>query len=138
MLPDLRGRGGGRDRLLFTCQATVSTLTILMTAVSCSGPATDIPPPHVAIVELFSGGVTEAPKQQVVERDKAHPKVRREPPKSVVSPKVATVRAPNATSPSVSRPASKKASTPPRPNAQTEQQLFREFLEWRKRQGEQP
>ena len=44
------------------------------------------------------------------------------------SPKVATVNAPKA----------KKANTPPRVDAQEEQELFQEFLEWRKRKKEQP
>ena len=43
-------------------------------------------------------------------------------------PKVATVNAPKA----------KKANTPPRVDAQEEQQLFQEFLEWRKRKKDQP
>jgi hypothetical protein len=50
--------------------------------------------------------------------------VEREQPKPTASPKVATVNAPKA----------KKANTPPRLDAQKEQQLFQEFLEWRERQ----
>jgi hypothetical protein len=93
-----------------------------------------MPPPSVGIVELFSGGVTEAPKQQLVQRDEAQPKVRRGQPKTSASPKAATEDAPKATSRSVPRPASKKADTPPRLDAQREQQLYQEFLEWRSRQ----
>ena len=44
------------------------------------------------------------------------------------SPKVATVNAPKA----------KKTNTPPRVDAQEEQQLFQEFLEWRKRKKDLP
>ena len=44
------------------------------------------------------------------------------------SPKVATVNAPKA----------KKTNTPPRVDAQEEQQLFQEFLEWRKSRKDQP
>ena len=44
------------------------------------------------------------------------------------SPKVATVNAPKA----------KKANTPPRVDAQEEQELFQEFLEWRKRKKDLP
>ena len=44
------------------------------------------------------------------------------------SPKVATVNAPKA----------KKTNTPPKVDAQEEQQLFQEFLEWRKRKKDQP
>jgi hypothetical protein len=44
------------------------------------------------------------------------------------SPKAATVNAPKA----------KKANTPPRVDAQEEQELFQEFLEWRKRKKDLP
>jgi hypothetical protein len=44
------------------------------------------------------------------------------------SPKVATVNAPKA----------KKSNTPPRVDAQEEQELFQEFLEWRKRKKDLP
>jgi hypothetical protein len=62
--------------------------------------------------------------QQSDQRDEEQPKVRREPPKTSTSPKVAMVPAPKA----------KKANTPPRLDAQREQQLYQEFLEWRNRQ----
>jgi hypothetical protein len=115
MLVDLRGRGGRRDRLLFSC-ATVPTLIILITTVSCSTPGPETPQRRAGIVE-------------------------REQPRTSASPKVATVNAPKATSASVTRPVSKKAKTPPRLSAQREQQLFQEFqefLEWRKRQKDPP
>ena len=101
--------GGRRDRLLFICQTMVPALTILITTVSCSGPRADLPPPIVEVVELFSG--TETPKQQLVQRGDAQPKIRLAP--------------------------SKKASTPPTPDAQREQQLYQEFLEWQKNQRDQ-
>ena len=133
MLVELRG---WRDRLLFTCQATVPAFMILMTTVSCSRP--DMPEPRVGIFgPLFSSPVIDTADQQVVQRDKGQPKVQRERPKTSTLPKVATVHAPKATSTSVSRP-SKKASTPPRLDAQREQRLFQEFMEWRKRQKELP
>ena len=109
MLVDLREQVGRRDRLHFACKATVSTLMILVTTVSCSTPTADKPQPRAGIVE-------------------------REQPRTSASPKVATEYAPKATSKSVSRDASKKANTPPRLDAQKEQQLYQEFLEWRKRQ----
>jgi hypothetical protein len=56
----------------------------------------------------------------------AQPKVPRGQPKASAWPK------------SVPRPAAKKANTPPALNAQREQQLYQEFLEWRKRQKDQP
>jgi hypothetical protein len=106
MLLDLLG--GRRVRLLYICQATVPALLILITIVSCSGPPANMPPPIAEIVELFSGGVTETPKQQLVQRDEPRTKVR--------------------------RPASKKANATPAPDAQREQQLYQEFLEWRSQQ----
>ncbi len=51
------------------------------------------------------------------------------------SPVIDTAK-PKATS--VLRPTSKKANTPPRLNSQKEQQLFQEFMEWRKRQKDPP
>jgi hypothetical protein len=62
--------------------------------------------------------------QQSHQGGEGQPKVRREQPKTSTSPKVTTVPAPKA----------KKANTPPRLAAQKEQQLYQEFLEWRKRQ----
>src|SRR5215470_13358115 len=134
MLSDFRGRGRRRDRLLFACQAIIPAVIILMTAVSCSRPGADMPPPPVGILELFSGRVTEAPKRQVIQREEAPPKVRRAQPRITAPPKVAKLHAPNTTSRPASPGAPKKANTPPRPNAQRERQLFEEFLEWRSRQ----
>ena len=77
---------------------------------------------------LFPPPVIDAENQQSDQRDEGQPKVRREQPKTSTSPKVATVPAPKA----------KKANTPPRLDAQKldaqkEEQLYQEFLEWRKR-----
>jgi hypothetical protein len=72
---------------------------------------------------LFSPPAVDAANQQSDQRDEEQPKVRREQPKTSTSPKVATVPAPKA----------KKAHTPPRLDAQKEEQLYQEFLEWRKR-----
>jgi hypothetical protein len=66
----------------------------------------------------------------LAQRGAGQQRVRREQPRTSASPKVATVRAPKATS---ERPASKKANTPPLPDARKEQ-LFREFQEWQRRQ----
>ena len=110
MLVELRERTRRRDRLLFACKATVSALMILVTTVSCSTPTADMPKPRGGIVE-------------------------RQQPRTSASPKVATVQTPKPTS--VSRPASKKANTPPEPHTQKDQQLFQEFqefLEWRRGQ----
>jgi hypothetical protein len=72
---------------------------------------------------LFSHPVIDEANQQSNQRDEGQPKVHRDQPKTTSS-KVATVPAPKA----------KKANTPPRLDAQKEQQLYQEFLEWRKRQ----
>jgi len=145
MLVELRERSGGRDRLLFACQATVSTFVILMTTVSCSRP--DMPQPPAGIFDpWFSGLVTDDANTQLAQPDEAQLKIQRERPKASASRKVAVVHPPKPTKTSISRPASKKATTPPSkkattpppPNVQEEQQLFQEFLEWRKRQGDLP
>ena len=54
--------------------------------------------------------------------------VEREQPRTSASPKVATVDTPKA----------KKTNTPPKVDAQEEQELFQEFLEWRKRKKDLP
>src|SRR5262249_2372796 len=130
MLFDLRGRSGGRDRLLFTCQATVLTPIILLTTVSCSTLTSDL-----AECDLNSGLVTEDPRQLVLQREQAQ-KARREQRNSSATPKVTPVRATNATSGSVpgdaSKDASKKASTPPPRDLEKQKELFKEFLEWRR------
>ena len=58
------------------------------------------------------------------QRDEGQPIVSREQPETSTPPKVATVPVPKV----------KKANTPPRVDAQKEQQLYQEFLEWRNRQ----
>jgi hypothetical protein len=94
-----------------------------------------MPEPRVGIFgPLFSSPVIDTADQQVVQRDKGQPKVQRVQPRTSAPPRVAAVHAPKATG--VSRTTSKKTDTPPRLNSQREQQqqLFQEFLEWRKRQ----
>src|SRR5262249_33993428 len=122
-----------------TCKAIVSTLIILVTTASCSRP--DMPQPRIGIFQRepsFSGRVTDAANPQLAQRDDGQSRVRPRQPRTAISPKVATVRAPKATSQSVQRPAAKKASTPAQLDEKREQQLFQEFLEWRKRQTVQP
>jgi len=97
--------GDRRDRLLFIGQTTVPAIIILITTASCTGIPTDLPPPIAGIVDLISE--PEPPKQQeqqLAQRDDPRPKSR--------------------------RPASKKASTPPKTDAQKDEQLYQEFLEW--------
>ena len=133
----LRRRNGRRDRLLFTFKAIVPTLIVVFTTMSCS--TRDTPQPRTGIFEtFFLDPVTDAANTRSVQRDEGQPKAQRARPKTSASPKVATVPAPKATSASGPRPVSKKANTPPRLDAQREEQLFQEFLEWRKRQGNLP
>jgi len=104
--------GDRRDRLLFIGQTTVPAIIILITTASCTGIPTDLPPPIAGIVDLISE--PEPPKQQeqqLAQRDDPQPKSR--------------------------RPASKKASTPPKTDAQKDEQLYQEFLEWQKNRGGQ-
>src|SRR5215475_9451248 len=116
MILDLRGQGGRTRQVLFTRQITTLALMALLTTTSCSGPPPDMPQWLAGIIEPepLADRVTEAPKRRLSQRDEAHPKVRREQPRTSVSPKGATVHAPNATSRSASRPALKKANTSPR------------------------
>jgi hypothetical protein len=126
--------GGRRNRILITSGATIPALIIFISTVSCSGPRADLPPPIAEIVELFSG--TETPTH-LVQQNEAQSKVRRVQPKASTS-KTPTENAPKPTSQSVAPPAAKKANTSPASGAQSEQQLFQEFLEWRKGQKGQP
>ena len=66
------------------------------------------------------GGASASSSDQ---RDEGPPIVSREQPETSTLPKVATVPVPKA----------KKANTAPRLDAQKEQQLYQEFLEWRNR-----
>jgi hypothetical protein len=129
MFLDLRGRCGMRDRRFFNYRASALTPMVLLTTVSCSTLPADI----LAFDEcdLSSGLVTE---EQLLPRAAVPPKARREQPSTSATPKVATVRAPNATGRSGSDDALKKANTPPGYDVRKEQQLFNEFLEWRNRQ----
>jgi hypothetical protein len=134
MLVELRGRSGWRDRFIFTCKTSVPILVILMTTVGCARP--DLPEPLAGLFEPPSSAVTDVANRQVVQQDKGQPKVQREQPRPSGSPKVAAEAAPKGAS--GSRQPSKKANNPPRPDAQEEQQLYQEFLEWRRRQQDQP
>jgi hypothetical protein len=103
----------------------VLTPLVLLTTVGCSTLPIDL-----AECDLSSGLVTE---EQVLP---LRSKVRREQANTSAVPKV--TKASNTTSGSGSGDAPKKASTPPRRDArdvQKERELFREFMDWRERQG---
>jgi hypothetical protein len=61
ILVELRERAGRRDRFLFAC-ATVPTLIILMTTVSCSTPGPEMPQRRTGIVERAQPKPTATPK----------------------------------------------------------------------------
>ena len=127
---DVRGRCGGSDRLRFACQAMVLTPIILLTTVSCSTLTSDL-----AECDLYSGLVTEDPRQLVLQREAAQ-KARREQSKTSATPKVTPVRATSGSAPSdAPKDTPKKSNTPPQRDLQKEKELFKEFLEW-KRQTE--
>jgi hypothetical protein len=123
---DFRGRCGRNDHRFLPHRATVLTPFILLTTVSCSTLPIDL-----AECDLSSGLVTE---EQVLP---PRPKVRREQPNTSATPKV--TKASNTTSGSGSGDTPKKASTPLRRDArdvQKERELFKEFMDWRERQGD--
>jgi hypothetical protein len=128
MLVDLRTRGSWRDHLLLTCQAIVPTLLVLMTTVSCSAPATNGPEPRRGVVERelsFSGRLTDGENRQLAQRKLDVQQIRRQKQyRTSASPKV------------VSRHV-EKANTPPLLDAKKEQ-LFQEFMEWRRRHRDRP
>ena len=128
MFLDFLGRSGGRDRLLFTYQATVLTPIILLTTVSCSTLTSDL-----AECDLYSGLVTEDPRQLVLQREAAQ-KARREQPKTSATPKATPVRATTSGSGPGDAPkdTSKKANTPPPRDLEKQRELFKDFLEWRR------
>jgi hypothetical protein len=141
MFVDLRRRGNGRSRVLFTCQATVPMLIILMTSVSCSRPAADMPEPHYRMVERvlpFSSRLTDGENQQLAQRRvDGQPMLRAEQRRTSQPPQPAKVHAPETTRASPPRPASGKTNPPPLLNREKEQ-LFQQFLEWRSRQKDVP
>jgi len=132
---DRRGRCDRGDRSRFTYQAIVLTPIILLTTVSCSTLTVDE-------CDLYSGLVTEDPRQLVLQKEEQQ-KARRAQANTAATPKATPVRATNASSRSApgdatkdtAKDTAKKANTPPRRDVQKERELFKDFLEW-KRQTE--
>jgi hypothetical protein len=122
MLVELRERGTRRDCILFTLQAAAITLLILMTTVSCATFGFDERSPS------FSLPFFDAPNEQSGQQGAGQPKVQRVQLKNSTSPKIAKVNAPK----------TKKTNTPARVDAQEEQQLYQEFLQWQKSRKDQP
>jgi hypothetical protein len=73
-------------------------------------------------------GQANASASSLDQRDEGPPIVSREQPETSTLPKVATVPVPKV----------KKANTPPRLDAQKEQQLYQDFLEWQSRRKDRP
>jgi len=134
-------RRGTRNRLLLTCQAIMPTLIILTTSVSCSKRAVEMPEPPYRIVERilpFSNRLSDEENRQLaLRRSDAKPNLQQEQHRTSSPPKVANVHAPDTSSASAPRPASRKTNPPPLLNREKEQ-LFQQFLEWRSRQKEAP
>ena len=138
---DLQRRGASRNRLLLTGQAIVPALIILATSVSCSRRAAEMSEPPYRIVERilpFSSRLSDEENRQLVQRrSDAKPNLQQEQHRTSSPPKVARVHAPVTSSESAPRPASGKKNPPPLLDRENEQ-LFQQFLEWRKHQTDVP
>ena len=141
MRVDLHKRDTSRNRLLLTCQAIVPMLIILTTSVSCSRRAAGMPEPPFQIVERilpFSSSLSDEENHQPVQRrSDVKPNLQQEQHRSSSPPKVVKVHAPAASSRFAPHPASGKTNPPPLLDRNKEQ-LFQQFLEWRKRQTDVP
>ena len=141
MRVDLHKRGASRNRLLLTGRAIVPALIILTTSVSCSKRAAEMSEPPYRIVErilTFSSGSSDEENRQLVQRrPDAKPNLQQEQHGTSSPPKVAKVHAPDTSSASAPRHAFGKTNPPPLLDPEKEQ-LFQQFLEWRKRQTDVP
>jgi hypothetical protein len=142
MRVDLHKRGASRNRLLLTGRAIVPALIILTTSVSCSKRVAEMSEPPYRIVERilpFSSGSSDEENRQLVQRrSDAKPTLQQEQHRPPSPPKVTKVHAPPDTSSTTApRHASGKTNPPPLLDRDKEQ-LFQQFLEWRKRQTDVP
>jgi hypothetical protein len=141
MRVDLHKPNASRNRLLLTGQAIVPTLIILTTSVSCSKRAAEMSEPPYRIVERIlpfsSSSSDEENRHPVQRRPDAKPNLQQEPHKPPSLPKVAKVHAPDTSSTTAPHRASEKTNPPPLLDRDKEQ-LFQQFLEWRKRQTDVP
>jgi hypothetical protein len=137
----LHRRGTSRNRLLLTGQAIVPALIILTTSVSCSKRAAEMPEPPFRIVERilpFSSSLSDEENRPLVQRrSDAKPNLQQEQHRPPSPPKVAKAHAPDTSSATAPRRASGKTNPPP-PVDRDKEQLFQQFLEWRKRQTDVP
>jgi hypothetical protein len=141
MRVDLHKRGASRNRILLTGQAIVPALIILTTSVSCSKRAAEMSEPPYRIIERilpFSSGLSDEENRQLVQRQSdAKPTLQQDQHRTSSPPKVAKAHAPDTSSASAPRHASGKTNPPPLLDRDKEQ-LFQQFLEWRKRQADVP
>jgi hypothetical protein len=141
MRVDLHKRGTSRNRLLLTGQAIMPALIILTTSVSCAKRGAEVSEPPYRIVERIlpfsSSSSGEENRQLVQRRSDAKPTLQQEQHRPPSPPKVAKVHAPDTSSATAPRHASGKTNSPPLLDRDKEQ-LFQQFLEWRKRQTEVP
>jgi hypothetical protein len=141
MRVDLRTQSTGRSRFRLISQAAVPTLMILMTVVSCSRPMANIPEPsyRVALPALpFFSHSTDGENQQLAPRRVDEQSVHgAEQHRISPRPKVAKIRSPDAATAPTSRRDLQRANTPPLLDREKEQ-LFEQFLEWRRRQKDIP
>jgi len=142
MLVGLCRRRIRRDHLLLICQAPVPALIVLMTAVSCSAPAADMPESRHRVIERElqpSSRWTNEGGQRLVQRGLGGQSIlRREQQGASALSRAAKVRAPNTTGASVSRRISQKPNPTRRLDAAEKEWLFQEFLEWQRPQGDMP
>lgn len=139
MRVDLRTQSTERSRLRLISQAAVPTVMILMTVVSCSRPMANMPEPsyRVALPALpFFSHSTDGENQQLAPRRVDEQSVA-EQHRISPRPKVAKIHAPDAATAPASRRDLQRASTPPLLDREKEQ-LFEQFLEWRRRQKDIP
>jgi hypothetical protein len=141
MRVDLRMQSTGRSRFRLISQATVPTLMILMTVVSCSRPVANMPEPsyRVALPALpFFSRSTDGENQQLAPRRVDEQSVHGAEQHRISSrPKVAKIHAPDAATAPASRRDLQRANTPPLLDREKEQ-LFEQFQEWRRRQKDIP
>jgi hypothetical protein len=141
MRVDLHKRGASRNRLLLTGRAIVPALIILTTSVSCSKRAAEMSEPPYRIVERilpFSSGSSDEENRQFVQRrPDAKPTLQQEQHRPPSLPKLAKVHAPDTSSVTAPHRASGKTNPPPLLDRDKEQ-LFQQFLDWRKRQTDVP
>jgi hypothetical protein len=134
-------RGSGRNRLLSTCQATLTAFMILITCVSCSTRTAEMREPSyrgVEPVQPFASRLSDEENRQLVQRrSDARPNLQHKQHRIPPPPRIAKVHVPDTTGTFALRRGLEKPTLPRLPDAEQDQ-LFQEFLEWRKRQTDIP